>query len=128
LPKIFAVLVNPQVPAPTPKVFAALGLAPGLKLGSHRGSLLAEGGDTAQLFDFTSLGRNDLKAAAIRIAPAIAAVLERLSQVPEAKLTGMSGSGATCFALFANRRGAAAARRILAAEHPEWWVEATDLH
>jgi 4-diphosphocytidyl-2-C-methyl-D-erythritol kinase len=128
LPKIFAVLVNPQVPAPTPKVFAALGLAPGSKLGSHRRSLHAGGGDTAALFDFPSLGRNDLEAAAIRIAPEIAAVLERLSQIPEAKLTGMSGSGATCFALFGDRRRAAAARRILAAEHPEWWVEATDLH
>jgi 4-diphosphocytidyl-2-C-methyl-D-erythritol kinase len=128
LPKIFALLVNPQVPAPTPKVFAALGLAPGSELESHRRSFHAAGDDIAALFDFPSLGRNDLKAAAIRIVPEIAAVLERLSQIPEAELTGMSGSGATCFALFGDRRGAAAARRILAAEHPEWWVEATELH
>jgi 4-diphosphocytidyl-2-C-methyl-D-erythritol kinase len=128
LPKVFAVLVNPQVPVPTPKVFAALGLAPGSKLGSHRQSFHAQGGDTAAPFDSLFLGRNDLEAAAIRIAPEIAVVLERLSKIPEAKLAGMSGSGATCFALFGDRRGAAAARRILAAEHPEWWVEATDLH
>jgi 4-diphosphocytidyl-2-C-methyl-D-erythritol kinase len=55
-------------------------------------------------------------------------VLERLSQIPEARATGMSGSGATCFGLFSDRRSAAVARRIVAAEHPEWWVEATDLH
>jgi len=40
----------------------------------------------------------------------------------------MSGSGATCFALFGDRRAAAVARRIVAAEHPGWWVEGTDLH
>jgi 4-diphosphocytidyl-2-C-methyl-D-erythritol kinase len=43
-------------------------------------------------------------------------------------VTGMSGSGATSFALFSDRRSAAAIRRTIAAENPGWWVEATDLH
>jgi 4-diphosphocytidyl-2-C-methyl-D-erythritol kinase len=128
LPTIFAVLVNPQVPAPTPKVFAALGLAPGSNLESPTRSFAAAGFDRDALLDFLPLSRNDLEAAAIRVAPPIAAVLERLSKIAEAKLTGMSGSGATCFALFGDRRSAAATRQIVAAEHPEWWVEATDLH
>lgn len=128
LPTIFAVLVNPQVPAPTPKVFAALGLAPGSNVESPTRSFAAAGFDRDALLDFLPLSRNDLEAAAIRVAPPIAAVLERLSKIAEAKLTGMSGSGATCFALFGDRRSAAATRQIVAAEHPEWWVEATDLH
>lgn len=127
LPNIFAVLVNPQVQAPTPKVFTALGLAPGSTLRPAGGSFPQAISDRAALLDFLSQYRNDLEAAAIRVAPPIAAVLKSLSQIPEAGLTGMSGSGATCFALFGDRRGAAVARRKVAAEHPEWWVEATGL-
>jgi 4-diphosphocytidyl-2-C-methyl-D-erythritol kinase len=128
LPSIFAVLVNPQAQTPTPKVFAALGLSPRSKLESGGRSFPAAVSDTVALLDSLSLCRNDLEAAAIRVAPPIAAVLKTLSQIPDAKVTGMSGSGATCFALFGDRRAAATARRIVAAQHPGWWVEATDLH
>jgi len=128
LPKVFALLVNPQVRAPTREVFAALGLAPGSQLESPARSAHRPEFDAGVFWDVLSRGSNDLVAAAIRVAPAIATVLKRLSQIPEAKATGMSGSGATCFALFGDRRSAAAARRIVAAEHPGWWVEATCLH
>jgi 4-diphosphocytidyl-2-C-methyl-D-erythritol kinase len=128
LPKFFALLVNPQVRAPTREVFAALGLAFGSMLASRALLVPAPEFDAVGLSDVLSRGSNDLVPAAIRVAPAIATVLKRLSQSPEAKATGMSGSGATCFALFGDRRGAAAARRIIAAEHPGWWVEATGLH
>jgi 4-diphosphocytidyl-2-C-methyl-D-erythritol kinase len=127
LPKAYAVLVNPQVLAPTPKVFAALGLAPGAKLESAARSSDPVGPGAAEFFDFLSSCRNDLEAAAIRVAPAIAVVRERLSRIPGAAATGMSGSGATCFALFGDRRSATLARRTVAAERPEWWVEATAL-
>jgi 4-diphosphocytidyl-2-C-methyl-D-erythritol kinase len=128
LPDIFAVVVNPQVQAPTPQVFATLDLAPRSKPEYPAQSFPAAEPDADAFLDFLSLCRNDLEAAAIRIAPPIAAVLKRLSQIPGAWMTGMSGSGATCFALFGDRRSASTARRIVAAEHPGWWVEATDLH
>ena len=128
LPNIFAVLVNPQVQVPTPKVFAVFDLASVSTIESRPRSLPIAGSGATAVLDFLSRSRNDLETAAIRVAPAIAAVLKRLSQVPEVKATGMSGSGATCFALFADRRRAAAARRVIAAEHPGWWVEATDIH
>jgi 4-diphosphocytidyl-2-C-methyl-D-erythritol kinase len=126
LPNIFAILVNPQVQAPTSKVFAAFDLA-AISSFESRPLPMVESGAT-DVLDFPSLGRNDLQAAAIRVAPPIARVVKRLSQIPEARATGMSGSGATCFALFSDRRSAAATRRTIAAENPEWWVEATDLH
>jgi 4-diphosphocytidyl-2-C-methyl-D-erythritol kinase len=125
LPKLFAVLVNPQVQAPTPKVFAALGLAPGSTLKSSAESFVALGASTATILDFLALNGNDLEAAAVRIAPAVAVVRQRLAEIPAAIATGMSGSGATCFALFGDRRSATLARRIVAAERPDWWVEAT---
>jgi 4-diphosphocytidyl-2-C-methyl-D-erythritol kinase len=127
LPNIFAVLVNPKVQAPTPKVFAAFDLAASSQ-GSHARSFSAEGAGAAAVLDLLSLSRNDLEAAATRVAPPIAAVLKRLSQIPQVRVTGMSGSGATCFALFSDRRSAATARRTVAAEHAGWWVEASDLH
>jgi 4-diphosphocytidyl-2-C-methyl-D-erythritol kinase len=128
LPKMFALLVNPRVQAPTPKVFAALGLAPGSPLESSGESFDVLGHGTAGILDFLASSRNDLEAAAVRIAPAIAAVRQRLAQIPEAVATGMSGSGATCFALFGDRRSASLARRVVAAERPDWWVEATAIH
>jgi 4-diphosphocytidyl-2-C-methyl-D-erythritol kinase len=128
LPKLFALLVNPQVRAPTREVFAALGLAPGSTLKSPAPLFPTLEFDANRFWDLLSQVSNDLVAPATLVAPAIAAVLKRLSQIPEAKATGMSGSGATCFALFDDRRGAAAARRTIAAEHPGWWVEATSLH
>jgi 4-diphosphocytidyl-2-C-methyl-D-erythritol kinase len=39
----------------------------------------------------------------------------------------MSGSGATCFALFNAPREAAKAARLLSAEHRSWWISATEL-
>ena len=126
LPNIYAVLVNPQVQAPTSKVFAAFDLA-AISSFESRPRPTVESSAT-DVLDFPSLGRNDLQAAAIKVAAPIASVLERLSQIPEARVTGMSGSGATSFALFSDRRSAAAIRRTIAAENPGWWVEATDLH
>jgi 4-diphosphocytidyl-2-C-methyl-D-erythritol kinase len=79
------------------------------------------------VLDFRAFGHNDLEAAAIRVAPQIETVLKRLSKVADAKAFGMSGSGATCFALFSDRRTAAATQRSLAADHPEWWIKATKL-
>jgi 4-diphosphocytidyl-2-C-methyl-D-erythritol kinase len=127
LPDIFAVLVNPRVPAPTPKVFAAFDLTSESNAAPSSRSSRAAGFDTAAE-GFESLGCNDLEIAAIGVAPVIATVLKRLSQISGARATGMSGSGATCFALFSDRRSAAVARRTVAADHPDWWVEATDLH
>jgi 4-diphosphocytidyl-2-C-methyl-D-erythritol kinase len=126
LPNIFAVLVNPRVQAPTSKVFAAFDLA-AISSFKSRTPPAVESSAT-EVLDFPSLGRNDLQTAAIRVAPPIASVVKRLSQIPEARATGMSGSGATCFALFSDRRSAAVTRRSVAAENPGWWVEATDLH
>ena len=128
LPRTFVVLVNPQVQAPTPKVFAALDLAsePKREPSAQRAPALGFGSDA--VLDFRAFGHNDLEAAAIRVAPQIETVLKRLSKVANAKAFGMSGSGASCFALFCDQRSAAATQRSVAAEYPEWWVEATKLH
>lgn len=70
---------------------------------------------------------NDLTEAAAALEPAVAETLIALSEVPEALMVRMSGSGATCFALFADAEGAARGARWLATRRPQWWIAATTL-
>jgi 4-diphosphocytidyl-2-C-methyl-D-erythritol kinase len=70
---------------------------------------------------------NDLETSAIQLCPEIARILEILRQQAGCELARMSGSGATCFGLFASRAAASAAARSLRASHPRWWVRATTL-
>ena len=75
-------MINPRVPLLTADVFAGW-----------------DGSDYGPLGDWRE-GRNDLQAAAIALAPQIETVLAWLGTRPGASFVRMSGSGATCFALF----------------------------
>ncbi|MFQ5765831.1 MAG: 4-(cytidine 5'-diphospho)-2-C-methyl-D-erythritol kinase [Rhodospirillales bacterium] len=70
---------------------------------------------------------NDLTAAATALAPAVGDVLAALEAADECLLARMSGSGATCFGLFADAGAAARAAAMLGQAEPEWWVRATPL-
>jgi 4-diphosphocytidyl-2-C-methyl-D-erythritol kinase len=102
-------MVNPGIPVSTAAVFAAWD-------GVDRGPL----GEGA-LLDRALAGRNDLQRAAEVIAPAIASVLEMLVNSPGVWLARMSGSGATCFALFENDAARAGAATVIRASHPSYW-------
>ena len=118
LPRLFAVLVNPRVAVETAPVFKALALAPGETLSA------ASAHDDAS-FDTIRAGRNDLETPARRLAPVIDETLAKLAALPGAKLARMSGSGATCFALFETCHAAARAARELRAVAPRWWITPT---
>jgi 4-diphosphocytidyl-2-C-methyl-D-erythritol kinase len=66
-------------------------------------------------------GTNDLEAPAIRIQPVIGEVLARL-RATGARLSRMSGSGATCFAIFGDETDAHHAAQTIRLDHPQWWV------
>ncbi|MCB1990876.1 MAG: hypothetical protein KDG49_05400, partial [Geminicoccaceae bacterium] len=68
--------------------------------------------------------RNELEPAARRLAPVIGDVLERLRREPDCLVARMSGSGATCFGLFADEESAEAAAARIAREEPGWWCRA----
>jgi len=103
-------LVNPLVPCPTGRVFQGWD-------GIDRGPL--------DPMDWRR-GRNDLAPSAIALVPEIDEILAVLrAQLPV--LARMSGSGATCFALFAGDAERDAAARRIADDHPGWWVMATSL-
>jgi 4-diphosphocytidyl-2-C-methyl-D-erythritol kinase len=121
LPGLSAVLVNPGVAVATKDVFAGLTLPPaaqGRQAGVQAG---------AALLDEIAKGRNDLEEPAIELEPAIAQVLAVLRKLPGCRLARMSGSGATCFALFDSTAAANAAARTLRVGCPAWWVRATTL-
>jgi 4-diphosphocytidyl-2-C-methyl-D-erythritol kinase len=118
LPPAWVVLVNPGVPVPTPAVFAARG-GPF----SAPARFAAAPADCAGLARLLAERRNDLTPAAIGLAPVVETVLGRLAASPGCLLARMSGSGATCFGLFADAAGAEAAAGALAGVEPGWWVE-----
>jgi 4-diphosphocytidyl-2-C-methyl-D-erythritol kinase len=123
LPSLPAVLVNPRVPVPTAAVFRALSTTGNAPL---PGSLPALR-DTAAAIDWLALQRNDLQAPAITLCPSIPMVLAALTATPGCRLARMSGSGATCFALYRTESDAAAAALSLRRAHPGWWVAAGPL-
>jgi 4-diphosphocytidyl-2-C-methyl-D-erythritol kinase len=111
-----AVLANPGIAASTADVFRSLGLKPGERLN-----------DPIALEDDPCSWRNDLTDAAIAVIPEISGVLDELAKAPNAEVVRMSGSGATCFALFQSRARAEAAAAWLAGRQPHWWVRAATL-
>jgi 4-diphosphocytidyl-2-C-methyl-D-erythritol kinase len=129
LPKIPVVLVNPCVPVATRDVFEALGLRHGqLLVGATdvlRGTDWPEPG--ASLEDWVEVlaaSSNDLEEPATRIQPAIGEVIAALSATNGAWLVRMSGSGATCFAIYENTADAQRAAEKIRSDHPAWWVHA----
>jgi len=127
LPRLDAVLVNPGVAVATKDVFAALRLGSVGKAGGSPPSWPAGAQARPALLAVLTDDRNDLEAPAIAVAPVIADMLAELRRLPGCRLARMSGSGATCFALFDTRRAASAGAQKLRGGHPAWWVRATVL-
>jgi 4-diphosphocytidyl-2-C-methyl-D-erythritol kinase len=107
-------LVNPRMPLATGPVFAAWD-------GIDRGPL-PEGPASA----IAEQGRNDLEQPAISLCPAIAEVLAELRGTGADHIR-MSGSGATCFALFRRHDVIHKAMETLQSRRPEWWQLAGNL-
>jgi 4-diphosphocytidyl-2-C-methyl-D-erythritol kinase len=116
LPAMAAVLVNPGVALSTRDVFAKFTGAQG------RSTLGDVPRDPKALVTYLETHDNDLAAPAIACAPVIETVLAELYDAPGSLLARMSGSGATCFALFASAGEAAAAAWLVQNKHSEWWV------
>jgi len=123
LPNCGLVLVNPGVALATPEVFRA-----------RTGSFTAPArftevpADATALARFLAARRNDLEAPALALAPAIGEVLHALRDLPGCRFARMSGSGATCFALFDDNARAVAAAGLLRTHHGNWWIEPGRFH
>ena len=122
LPEAGILLANPRKELPTAAVFAAQHGPFG-----EAGRFAPMPSDAAGLARALMARRNDLTDAAIGLVPEIGVVLGRLAGLPGALLARMSGSGATCFALFSDRDVAHEARAAVAAAEPQWWCAAGGL-
>jgi 4-diphosphocytidyl-2-C-methyl-D-erythritol kinase len=132
LPIMPCVMVNPRVPVATKDVFNALGLRNGeLLVGATdvlRGTAWPEAGASVEDWvEVLAASSNDLEGPATRIQPIIGNVISALSATNGAWLARMSGSGATCFAIYENTADAGRAADDLRRDHPEWWVHAGTL-
>ncbi len=121
MPRIPMLLVNPGVGVPTKDVFAGLKERSGVEMALPRGRF----GDTADLLRFLDTTRNDLEAAAVALQPVIGEVLAAIRALPGALLVRMSGSGATCFGIFADDDACARASEGLRKSAPGWWIAPT---
>ena len=119
LPELHAVLVNPGVSVATRDVFAKLDARSGVdKLHWPEGFASADA-----VIAFLKTVRNDLEEPALSLAPIIGDALDVLRAANNVRLARMSGSGATCFGLFADVADAKAAAEWIARAHPLWWVK-----
>jgi len=121
LPACGLLLANPGVALPTPDVFRArsgAAFSPPADLPESWPGAAAMARDLARL-------ANDLEAPAVALRPVIAEVLAAIRATPGCLLARMSGSGATCFGLYATPAAAQAAAALLPAA---WWREGGGLY
>jgi 4-diphosphocytidyl-2-C-methyl-D-erythritol kinase len=119
LPVFGILLVNPGFPVATAAVFRAR-----RAIFSPPANLPDAWPDAASMAAALSELHNDLETAAIALAPGIGAVLATLRSLPGALLARMSGSGATCFALFETPAAARAAAGVIdqrSGAAAGWW-------
>jgi 4-diphosphocytidyl-2-C-methyl-D-erythritol kinase len=122
MPSASLLLVNPGIATPTPAVFKAR------KSGfseAARWQLAPK--DAHTLAEALRARRNDLTEAAITVTPAIRDVLQATAATRDCLLSRLSGSGATCFGLYATEADADAARAEMRQLHPDWWAVAAPL-
>jgi 4-diphosphocytidyl-2-C-methyl-D-erythritol kinase len=132
VPKMPCVMVNPRVPVATAEVFSALGLRKGEILTDVTDVVRSrkwptEESSVEEWLKALAHAANDLEAPAIKVQPIVGDVLSALRDLAGARLVRMSGSGATCFALFDTDAEARAAAFVLQANHPQWWIHAGTL-
>lgn len=116
VPGLALVIVNPGVPLSTPAVFGALSQ----RRNPPMPAVLPDWPDVGAFCDWLSEMRNDLEAPACALLPQTGGVIDALARQPGCLLARMTGSGATCFGIFATMHEASAARDAL--DRPGWFA------
>lgn len=118
-------LINPNLPLATSAVFNAY-------KNSHRPftsrlNKKINNVNYPSLIDSLAAEHNDLEASAIQLQPKIQTILTALKQQSGCDLARMSGSGATCFALFSNFLSAQSAMKIITKIYPAFWIQLSNI-
>ncbi|WP_306015975.1 4-(cytidine 5'-diphospho)-2-C-methyl-D-erythritol kinase [Oceanicaulis sp. MMSF_3324] len=120
-PALHGVIVHPGAPVPTGPVFKAYDETGPGRLSPGKPMIA---GTLDDAIDRLMLDGNDLEAPAIAQTPVIQEALDVLTAQPGVRLARMSGSGASCFALFETADAADAAADVIAREHDDWTARA----
>ena len=120
-PALHGVIVHPGAPVPTGPVFKAYDATEPGRLTPGKPMIA---GTLDDAIDRLLLDGNDLQAPAIAQTPVIQTALDVLSAQPGARLARMSGSGASCFALFETADAAQASADVITREHADWTAKA----
>jgi 4-diphosphocytidyl-2-C-methyl-D-erythritol kinase len=122
LPKFWMVLVNPHIPVPTAEVFRARQGA-----SSERAKLGHAPNTVEELVSMLQHRKNDLQEAAAGLVEAITHTLDMLASQRGCLLSRMSGSGGTCFGIFAQEEFAHNAANHIRGQIREYWVAVTQI-
>ena len=120
-PACAVLLANPRLPLATAPVYAALRAAP-IRTPPAQAEAPDFGNDFEALVAYLPPRGNDLERPAAGLVPKIGEVLAALSGLTGARIARLSGSGPTCFALFATYDEAARGAAELSSNHPSWWI------
>ncbi len=124
LPELHAVLVNPGCPIATADIFNTLA-APAYAANCQPAQRF---NTKADFINWLKIQKNDLEQPALFLKPEIAHVLSALRTDGNPLFARMSGSGATCFAVYENKQASFNAGQSLKKHHPEWWVRSVILN
>ena len=126
-PPCGVLLTNPGVPLATAAVYAALQANTYAPDAGAEPQIAGFQNDFDALLAYLDPRGNDLETPAARFVPEIREVLAALRALDGVRLARVSGSGPTCFALFAAEDEAGRAEATLSAQHPDWWIAAAEL-
>jgi 4-diphosphocytidyl-2-C-methyl-D-erythritol kinase len=122
LPPLAVLLVNPNLPLATAAVFGALEATP-----EGAGRPWPPPCEAHAFLAWLSAGANHLEAPAARLMPQIQDVLALLAAQEGCTVARMSGSGATCFGLFATPAARDLAAAAIGGAQPGWWLVASTI-
>jgi 4-diphosphocytidyl-2-C-methyl-D-erythritol kinase len=126
-PSCGVLLANPGLPLATEAVYAALGAEAWAGSARRDPDRLDFHGDFEALLAYLTPRGNDLERPAAQLVPEIKEVLAALLALDGVRLARLSGSGPTCFGLFASADAAERAGVRLAEDYPNWWIAASTL-
>ena len=123
LPPFPVLLVNPRISCQTAQVFSQCGEITGNALPP----LPKTTSNQRQWVEYLKQCRNDLEIPAQKLHPEIQTVLTQLRACRDCQLARMSGSGASCFAIFPTSQAVVLCQKSLQRQHPKWWFAATEI-
>jgi len=119
VPDFWMLLVNPGVAVSTGDVFRLLNAQETVE--TEVSPPLPQWSNLDALVEWLAAQGNDLEGPARKIAPVIGDVIAAIAETDGCRLARMSGSGATCFGIYADEKSARAAEAAIKAAHPDWW-------